>query len=388
MASRQTNSNYNYLISEQLLNHYKNNILPQCNQSRIRKSDFLPHYRARSYPLYIDDNFIKLSDDDQYDDEEKLANNDKDKSYDPPKKKHKSSRHKPKINKKISSLSPNITTSSSSDTVDNNNKCHRIVSEYIVNDNTSHKFDKVTNAFELIDDDHCIVGEGTYGVVFRAYSKPNGKDVAVKGIRCDDGYLYQMDEKAHQQQIQQQQQQQQSQQLSETQINNNGWNGESISNRNGSMNDMDDSNINGNSENINNYDEKKDGDNDKNKKHYKSLIASRHSSFMTSKLAIKKKMKQFNDQIGIPHTAIQELQTLQRLQHKNIVNLIDVVSNRTFDCVPCDVLSAQYLKLLLIVWKESNKYKDKYPNFKLPEMPSVKLIICMLIILALNFINT
>eukprot|EP01083_Nonionella_stella_P136392 415046_1 len=54
----------NYLISPQLLNHYKNNILPQCDETQIRRHDFLPHYRARSYPLYMRDNFSKICNND------------------------------------------------------------------------------------------------------------------------------------------------------------------------------------------------------------------------------------------------------------------------------------------------------------------------------------
>ena len=365
-----------YLISPQLLQHYKNNILSQCHQTSIRKKDFLPHYRARSYPLYIEDNFSKISNDDESDINDDNHSNTNSHGHN-----HKYSKKKPKIKHKNRSkpLSPNTSsisllsnnsTSSGSDHHHNNSKSHDIVSNYLVNDKNADKYDKVTDAFELIDDDHCIVGEGTYGVVFRAYSKPNGKDVAVKGIRCDDGYQYQMDERAQNALKQQQLQQQQGQSLNITQTNNNhNMTMNSNGYHNNNDNKTDDTKPMKNGENINK--ENKDNS-DKKKKQYKSLIASRHSSFMTAKLAIKKSGKQFNDQIGIPHTAIQELQTLQRLQHKNIVNLIDVVSNRTFDCVPCNVTAVNYLQLLYKVWRQTGKYEEKYPNLKLPDPPKVK----------------
>ena len=256
----------NYLISPQLLKHYKTNIIPQCNQTTIRKRDFLPHYRARSYPLYINKSFVSLS----------------------PSSSSKTIRHQQTQNEHL---------------IENKHSTqHPILSDYVLNEKVSSDFNAVTKAFSLIDpdDEQSVVGEGTYGVVFRAFSKPKGGDVAVKSIRCDDGYSYAFD-------------------LNETQTQ------------------------------------------------------TQKSGFMTHKLSLKKKKKQrqFIEQSGIPHTAIQELQTLQRLQHKNIVNLIDVVTNRTsFGCVPCNISSHRYYALLLQIWKDS--YAEKYPHLSIDDAASAK----------------
>eukprot|EP00484_Ammonia_sp_Unknown_P028307 CAMPEP_0197029054 /NCGR_PEP_ID=MMETSP1384-20130603/8593_1 /TAXON_ID=29189 /ORGANISM="Ammonia sp." /LENGTH=945 /DNA_ID=CAMNT_0042458157 /DNA_START=18 /DNA_END=2857 /DNA_ORIENTATION=+ len=321
-----------YLISPELLHHYKTNILPQCDQTYIRKHDFLPHFQARSHPLYIDDNLVHLTpqSDDEHDAHSTTptpnANNTDT---------HSDSTAKPSSSKHSKSKAPSKPNGYSEE------KINAVISEYVLNPSISLQKLNVCNTFELVDNDSCVCGEGTYGVVFRAFSKTNGKDVAVKGIRCDDGYVYKMDL----------------------------GNDSNHSNQDSAMKDNANSNHHTDSGVA-----QQSNDNDSsnhNKTKYRSTVARQYAEFTSSKLAIRKKgPKQWNDQIGIPHTAIQELQTLQRLQHKNIVNLIDVVSNRSFDIFPPDLSAYKYLCIIHKIWAKSDKYKAKYADFTLPELPA------------------
>lgn len=192
---------------------------------------------------------------------------------------------------------------------------------------------------------HEQIGEGTYGSVFRARS-PLGLDVALKRIRCDDGLDYKCDIQARErQELMQIPEQMQS--ISNININNNN-NTTSIMNVDDNCSQSSNSMLCDLVQNTKDFEE---------------------FDFEHGRMTVLKK-KGFGDQIGIPHTAVQELQALQRLSHRNVVNLIDCVSNRAFSCIPANISSKQYLSLLVKQWQSplpnGQCFQSKYPDIECP----------------------